>query len=701
MSPKSLKQSLLEIGTESLPARFMRPALEQLKSKTEELLKENRLSFGRIEVFGTPMRLAVIISGIPEKSTAEELELTGPPARLLKDENGKYTKQAEGFARKHDLKPQDLGTKTLPKGEFLLVKKTNPGEAASKVMARVFPELIERLEFPKSMVWEEDRFRFARPIRTLCALFGRKTIVFKLAGVKSGFKVRGLAATGAKPVTILSPDHYVKVLRDRCVLVDPEERRRKLEKTLEASARRSGGFLDKDEALLDETVWLTEHPAAVLGHYDKAFLELPEALLLTVLKSQLRFFPIVKKDGHLVPDFIGVRDGLSEGQKDVQSGYERVLEARMNDARFFYDRDCRRTLEENAAKLDRVGFQKGLGTMKDKTERVVALVDWISERLLQDQEIDVAAAKTAAGLVYADLVSDVVGEFAELQGTMGGIYAHLGGADQKTALAIAEFHYPTAANAPLPAMREGAVVSLAGKLDTMAAMFSAGFIPTGSADPFALRRVGIGALRILLEKQLPLSLSDSLDKSFDTLAENLPSHKFEKADARRKLEDFLWQRLEALFIEKGYRIDEVRSVREGGLSHIAKTFQRLAAVHSVRSEPDFLPLAQAFKRASNILKQAKVGHEGEVDPELLKQDAESALFGALCKVEGEVRENVAHGRYEEGLRTMVRLKPSVDAFFDKVLVMDKDESVKNNRLSLLSRLVRLFKTVADISHIQN
>ncbi|MBI3298504.1 MAG: glycine--tRNA ligase subunit beta [Elusimicrobia bacterium] len=697
-----MKSALLEIGVETMPARFIPSALAQLEEKAAKLLTERRLSFTAIKASGTPMRLALIVSGVPERSEAQELELTGPPARLWKDQAGAYTKQAEGFARSHGIEPVALLTVTSPKGEVLAVRKTVPGEATGKVLGELFPALIAALEFPKTLVWEESKFRFGRPLRALCALYGKKPVRFSVAGVKSTGKTRGLAALGAKSVTIPSPEKYAALLRDRCVLVDVEERRKALRKTLETAAKRSRGRIDEEGGLLERVLFLVEHPVAVLGRFDEANLQLPAALLSMVMKTQLMFFPILGKDGALTADFIGVRDGVSEGQREVQAGFERVIAARLSDARFFFGRDRETRLAYHAQKLARVSFQKGLGTLADKTERVAQLSEWLAHGVLQDRAVDVSAVATASRLVYADLVTGVVGEFPELQGVMGGVYARAEGLDEKVALTLEQFYQPTQARGPLPAHLEGALVSLAGKLDTVCAMLAAGFKPSGSEDPFALRRLGNGAVRIVLERQLPVDLEAAVEKAMELVAARGAENPFDAALARAETLEFLWQRVESLFGEKGYRPDELKAVKVGGLKNLARTFHRLAAVHALRPDPDFVPVAAAFKRAANILKQAGVDarEDGAVDAERLSEPAERGLYAALTRLEGDLREKAAQGDFETALRALVGLKPDVDLFFEKVMVMVEDADVKKNRLALLARLTRLFTLVADISQIQ-
>ncbi|MBI5243513.1 MAG: glycine--tRNA ligase subunit beta [Elusimicrobia bacterium] len=691
------KAALLEIGTESLPARFVPPALAQMERLAAELLRSNRLAFAEARAYGTPMRLAILIRGLAEKSAPETREVLGPPARLLKDDKGAFTPQALGFARAQGVDPEALLVQQSPKGEVLLARRALPEEPASKVLERVFTEMIARIEFPKGLEWEESRFRFGRPIRSLVALYGKRVVPFKLAGVRSGAKSRGLAALGQKPVAIADPEDYLKILRGRCVLADPDERRGVLLKGLEDAAKRSSGRLDADEDLIREVLFLCEHPVPVLGRFEKAHLELPQSLLTTVLKRQLKFFPLLGKDGRLAAEFIGVRDGLSENQKEVQEGYERVIEARLSDARFFYERDRETSLAQKRPKLALLGFQKGLGSMLDKSERTLWIVRWLCERLRQDVHFDESAAQAIAELCHADLVADVVKEFPELQGAIGGVYARLDGLGERVALGLEEFYFPAQAKAPLPSHLEGCLASLAGKLDSIAALFAIGCKPSGSEDPFALRRLGNGAVRILLEKQIRLPASELIDAAVRALSQL----KLDPEKVRTDVEEFLWQRAESLFLDQGFKIDEVRSVREGGLDDLPRTYKRLAAVHALRSEAEFTALAQAFKRAANILKQSKDGGAGEVDRSLLSDEAEKALFEALARIDGEVRSKASVEDYEAALRALVRIKPELDAFFDKVMVMAEDRNLRRNRLSLLARLVGLFKSVADVSQIQN
>ena len=692
------KDLLLEIGTEPLPARFVAPALEQLLAKTQAALAAGRLGFGEARSFGTLRRLAVLVRGVDEKSSALERVEKGPPARMLKDAQGGFTAAAEGFARKHGLKPEDLVTVSTPKGDFLQAKVSVPGEAAAKILARALPEVIRSLEFPKSLEWEESRLRFGRPIRSLLALFGKSVVPFTLAGVRSGRTLCGKAGSLAEA------GQYAEKLSGLLVLVDPQQRLAGLRQALEQTAASAAGRLDLEGGLLEETVYMAEHPVPVLGRFREEFLSLPAPLLKMVLKKQLKFFPLLSDQG-LLSSFVGVRDGVSQGQAQVREGFERVLTARLSDAAFFLSRDQKSSLRAKLPLLERVTYQGKLGSMADKARRVADLVEWMCRELRrQDFPLNGEAARSIADLAYADLVCETVKEFPELQGSMGGHYARHDGLDERVALGIEEFYFPVAAKSPLPVTLEGAVASLAGKLDSLAGSFAAGVAPTGSADPFGLRRQAAGALRIVLEKQLPLDLEAALASALSGVKERLGLSEQDEGRILGELRDFLWARAQSAYEEQGFRVDEIRSVREGGLRQLPDTFRRLAAIHSVRQHPEFEPLAAVFKRAANILKQAAQRQEpipaDGPQRSALVEPAEVALLDAIELASGEMEEHLAAERFEEGLRAVVALKPRLDAFFDGVMVMVEDKALKAQRLALLARLVRLIKRIADLSEIQ-
>jgi glycyl-tRNA synthetase beta chain len=560
------------------------------------------------------------------------------------------------------------------------------------------PGLLSSLQFPKFMTWEESGFKFGRPLRAITAMYGKELVeVRSIAGIKAGLEVYGHPTYAPKPRKMEDPSQHLALLRAGHVLADPAERREALLAGLAAAGKEAGGKPDLDEELVDETVFMAERPTPVVGRLRAEHMPLPAALLKMVMKKQLKFFPVVDDAGALLPAFIGVRDGLSAGNALVREGYQRVLEARFNDAAFFFGRDCAATLESRLPALERVTYQKALGSTAQKAARVESLAAWLAAHLRQTAPVDEHAVAAASRLVYADLVTDVVKEFPELQGRMGGVYARRDGLGEKVALCVEQFYFPVAAKTPVPATPEACVVSLAGKLDSLAGCFAVGLVPTGSADPYALRRQALGAVRILLEKQLPVDLEAAVAQA--VVLQPV------KAEEPMKLEglllDFIWGRAASMLEELGFRSDEIRSVRFGAMTDLPAAFRRLAALRAVRRDPAFEPLAAAFKRASNILKQSKGAEDGVVpDRARLQDEAELALYDALIGVEGAANDRLARGDFEGALKTLVAIKPHLDLFFDKVMVMVPDEALKLQRLAVLAKLVRAFKRVADLSEIQ-
>lgn len=673
---------LLDVHTEPFPARFVPPALEQMRTFTEAWLKE-RVGFESVRAAGTLRHLIVVVKGLEPRGRDVSERFKGPKEQAP-------APAVEGFARKYGLTPAQL---VLSDGVYYAQIETK-GLPAGALLSTLVVEVLKSLQFPKTMTWESTGFRFGRPIRAVTALYGDKVVPVELAGVKSGRCVYGHPALAKKPAVLKDLSQHAALLRQGMVIAEPAERRAYLVKALEAAVKRTGGKPDPDEDLLDETNFMVEHPVPILGDLRDEHMKLPAALLKMVMKKQLKFFPVTR-NGELLPHFLGVRDGLSTGNDLVREGYQRVLEARFNDAAFFAGRDGATTLAAKLPQLERVTYQKALGTMAQKAARVEALAARLCDALRQNVELDEAVVREAARLAYADLVTDVVKEFPELQGAMGGVYARRDGLGEKVALALEQFYYPIAAKTPVPATPEAAVVSLAGKLDSLAGCFAAGLIPTGSADPYALRRQALGVVRILLEKQLPLDLDAALAQAVAAQ----PAPVADAAQLTAQLADFLWGRAASLFEESGFAVDEIRAVRAGALKNLVGAFSRLAALRAVRRDPSFAPLAAAFKRAANILKQSKAGAHDVPEKSLLKEPAELALYDALVSAEGSANDRIVRGDFEGGLKSLVAVKPHLDFFFDKVMVMAEDDALKRQRLALLGKLVRAFHRVADLSEL--
>lgn len=684
MSKKTPSVSfLLDVHTEPFPARFVPPALEQLKSGVEKALA-GRLEHGAVTVSGTLRHLILRVDGVGAKGSDKTERFKGP-------KEGAPMPAVEGFARKYGKTPPQL----VLDGGIYYAEVHTKGEPAAAIFAALVPELLKSLQFPKVMTWEATNLKFGRPLRAITAVLGDKVIPVSLGGVKSGKLVYGHPVLAKKPAVLKDIDKHAAILRQGLVIADPGERKEYLAKSLAQAAKSTGGQAEPDDALLDETNFMVEHPVPVLGRLRDEHMKLPHELLKLVMKKQLKFFPVVSSSGELRPFFIGVRDGLSSGNELVREGYQRVLEARFNDAGFFVGRDEASKLETKLPLLERVTYQKALGTMAQKAARVADIASYLAGKLRQTSPVDEQALARAAKLAYADLVTDVVKEFPELQGHMGGVYARKDGESEKVALAVEQFYHPVAAKSPIPATPEGAVLSLAGKLDGLAGCFAAGLIPSGSADPFALRRQALGAIRIILEKQLPVDLEDALKHALSLQ----PVKPQDPAKLEAQLLDFVWGRAQNFFEDMKYAVDEVRSIRNGALKDLPNAFRRLAALKAVRRDPAFEPLAAAFKRASNILKQSK-GDGAAVERSLLKEAAELGLYDALVEAEGAANDRIVRGDFEGGLKSLVGVKPHLDKFFDGVMVMVDDESLKNQRLALLSKLVRAFRRVADLSEIQ-
>ena len=694
-----MKDFLLEIGVEPLPARFIPGALHQLKRNAEHALQHSRLAARSVRTLGTYRRLALVIEGLVEKSEPLTQEALGPKLAAATDAEGKWTQAALGFAKSQGVAPEDLKIVDSPKGQVVSAKKTLPGEAAEKILLRLIPELIGSLEFPKTMVWNETKTRFGRPIRGLLALWGTKPLNVRVAGIKSSRAVIGLSALGSKPVKIASPLKYEAALKNACILVDPAERRASLEKVLDTAVKKLDLKVDKDPALLEETVYLTEHPVAVHGQFDERFLKVPPELISLAMKKQLKFFPVLDKRGKVSQHFVGIRDGISEGQKEVQEGFERVLVARLTDALFFFEKDLKTTLEDKRARLKDVAFLHGFGSVLDRSERTSRLAALIAHDLnAMGIPCDEETARKAGALAYADLTSEVVREFPELQATIGGTYAEAAG-DAKLGAALRGFYRPAGATDALPDTLEGCVTALAGKLDTLVANFAAGNIPSGSEDPFALRRQAAGAVRIILDKRLPLDLGSLIERAIEKLATQQTAQPLDAAALRRNLEPFIWQRAEASFAEAGFPVDEVRSVADGALANLPETRRRLEALHRIRKDADFGSLATSYKRIANILRQAKDAGAGSLD-ETLMQVEEKDLLAAVVQVRSATQDKLKASEYDAYLKELVRLKEPLDRFFDKVMVMAEDPRLKANRLALLSQLKGLFIPVADLSKLQ-
>lgn len=690
--------ALLEIGVEHLPARFMAPALKQLKTLTAQILEEKRLTYKSVDSFGTYRRLVVLVEDLAEKSLDVQKEVKGPPAKLLKDANGNFTPQSAGFAQKNGLNPEKLTVKETEKGPFIYAVVKIKGEKTVKLLPEIFTRIVTGLEFAKNMIWEESGLRYGRPIRSLIGLYGHKVIKFTVAGVTSDRNTYPLSSFGRKPIKVEQADktYYADLLRaqPQPILVMPEERKEALIKTVTNEAAVRGYHADLDPELIEETVWCTEHPVAVGGDFELKFLTLPKELITTVLKKQIKMFPVTNDKGELQPYLIAVRDGISVNQNEVRDGFKKVMSARLADAVFFFDNDKKAGLNAFKDKLKNVLFLEGLGSMFEKSARTQQLADWLCEKLGKNQlknTVDYAASHA-----YADLASHVVYEFPELQGYMGGQYAALEGR-QDAAKALEEFYFPLTSTSPLPSTEEGNIVSLAGKIDTLVGNFLIGQIPTGSEDPFALRRQAFGAVRMLLEKGMQISLKELVEKS----ASLYPSGTMDKG--LKELPNFLFQRLALVLEQRGHNAATLNAVSNWYELPFTQAEALVSALETVKTSAEFAAVLESAKRVCNILKKAGNVTEA-VDEKLFELPAERALYDKIHEVDSSlgcaVNTAKTKDEYLNVLKTYGAFKEPLENFFKDVMVNDENPAVRQNRLALLARVRRyLTQTVADITNL--
>jgi glycyl-tRNA synthetase beta chain len=679
---------LLEIGTEEVPDWMIAPALEHLQSLFQELLDQNRLSASVIGTDATPRRLVLRAEGLPVRQADSEELVSGPPkAAAFKD--GQPTGAALGFARKMGVEVSALEVETTARGEYVCFRRKTAGRGTREILAAALPELILKIHFPKTMYWTgKGGPRFIRPIRWLVALLGDQIVPFEVAGVGSGDCTRGHRQLGdaggtacatsvgqavppAKRDLTVTCASYEQVLKENFVLVSAAERRSRIEDGIAAL----GVKVKPDAALLDTLVYITEYPTPILGGFDPEFLKLPEEVLVTVMRHHQKYFSVEDAEGHLAPQFVAVMNTSADPEGLVRKGNERVLRARFNDARFFWNVDQRRKLADRVADLAHVTFQTKLGSYLDKTKRVVKLV----RKLGGSPE-----ALRAAELCKCDLTTDMVKELTELQGVMGGLYARAQGEPEEVWRAIYEHYKPAGMEDGIPATPVGRLVALGDKLDTLQGCFRVGLIPSGSRDPFALRRAAQGVVKILVEGKLSLPLGKLIGKD--------PA-----------LAEFFLDRIKYYFKDiRGFRYDEVNAVLAAGWDDLPDVESRLAAIQAVRPTEDFEPLAASFKRIENILKQAEieVGQApSAIDAALLEPGPEADLFQAFERLRRQVKRFRKKKEYQAALEAIASLRPRVDLFFDKVLVNAPDPQIRRNRLTLLHNLLKESSAIADFSEI--
>ncbi|MBM7867987.1 glycine--tRNA ligase subunit beta [Heliobacterium gestii] len=683
---------LLEIGTEEIPAKFMPPALAQLRELAEKGLQEARLGFGAIETYGTPRRLTLYVTEVTPQQQDLRLEVKGPAVKAGFDKEGNPTKAAQGFARSQGVDVSALVTRDVAGVPYLYALRTESGRPAEEVLPQLLKSWIGSLSFPKPMRWAWGETRFARPIRWIVALYGAEIVPIEIEGVQAGRITYGHRFLSGGPLVLNEPSEYLERMEAAYVIADPQKRKDLIWKQITELAAAEGGLVAEDEGLLNEITYLVEYPTALCGQVNADYMHLPEDVLITPMKEHQRYFPVKKPSGGLLPKFITVRNGTAEHIAVVRAGNEKVLRARLADAAFFYAEDQKTPLSAQREKLKKIVFQESLGTVYERVEREQALTGFLADNLKVSSELRDRALR-AAELAKADLVTHMVYEFPELQGIMGERYALLSGEAPQVAQAIREHYQPRFSGDDVPASTEGTLVALADKMDAIVGCFSIGIIPTGSQDPYALRRQAQGVCQIIMRGDLPLSLSAVIEKAYSLYAAaGRPTRSLE--ETQKDLGEFFRQRLRHLLGEEGVRYDTIDAVLAEGFDQPAEALKRAKALSTFRQADAFAALITAYTRAANL---AKKGGHGAIRADLFEEATEGGLYRALQAAQAKVRQ--AGGDYGAVLEAVAALRPAVDAFFDAVMVMAEDVAIRENRLALLNGVIGLTRGVADLSKL--
>lgn len=684
------KKLLFEIGTEEIPARFIAKTKADMKGYLEKTLKELHIEYKSIELKCTPRRFVVIIDELAENQATVEEELKGPAKKIAFDENNNPSKALLGFLKGKDISPEEVYFKTVGKDEYAHIKLTKEGQAVKGLLKDIFEGMIKSTTFPKSMRWGGKNIRFVRPIRYFVCLMDEEVIDFEIEGIKTGNITKGHRFLGSSEIVINTPDEYEAKLKENFVILDDEQRKALILEQCKAVADSLGGTLMMDEDLLEEVNYIVEYPTAFYGEFDESYLSLPKEAIITPMKEHQRYFPVLDADGKLLNKFITVRNGDSYAIDNVKRGNEKVLDARLSDALFFYHEDTKKPLEAYVERLDTIVFQQKLGTILDKTKRIQNL----SEKIAKALALTLPNLDRAAYLLKADLTTAMVFEFTELQGIMGRYYANLSNEPSEVAEAIYEHYLPRFAGDELPSTNEGIILALSDRLDSVAGFFAIGIQPTGSQDPYALRRQALGILNIMMEKKLDVRLFDLLDLAL----ENFDFEDMDKQSVKSDLMSFFELRLKNLFTDMGIRYDVVDAIINIEDSNPFDLLIRAKDLDAWVKNNSVTEALQTFSRISNISKEAIAG---KVDEALFAHDSEAKLNTAYNSIKAEVEAMLARREYVKALELLISIKDSVDAFFDSVMIMDENMDIRENRLAMLSNIRTTMESVADLSKIVN
>ena len=692
-----MKNVILEIGTEEIPAQYMENALKDLDQLAKKYLEEARINYKKIKVYGTPRRLILFIFHIKEKQEDVFQKIKGPAYSIAYNKDSQPQKPALKFAQSTGVNVENLIVEDTEKGKYIFASKSIIGQPTVDVLSRIFPKIIKSMQFPKSMRWRERSLRFIRPIRWIFSLYGNEIIKFNLNGLDSGNITYGHRLLAPQKIEISSTQEYFKKLEKSYVVIDPQIRENIVKTDIKQIIKEVNGKKIINEKQLKEIIYLVEYPNAILGKYDKKYLELPKDVLTVVMEKHQKYFPVFKNKDELLPLFIVIINNTKKHASKIKEGNENVLRARLEDAKFFYQEDQKIPLDKRVDKLKNVIFQENLGSLFDKTKRLELLCDHIADVLQVEQKVKEDLLR-AAHLCKADLVTETVKEFPELQGIMGKEYAVLSGERREVAEAIFEHYLPRFSGDRLPLTKSGMILGIADKVDTIIGCFVMGLTPTGSQDPYGLRRQSRGKIAIILKNNLEISLKDIIQKSLSLYKESVSVElKLDENEIIFQILNFLKQRLKNIFLEEGIRYDVIDAVlavdSDGDLVDIK---HRIKAIEKLYNQPIFRKILNSSSRVLNL---SKNNEETEINRSLLKEKAELNLFRKYENIYPRTREFISNKEYRKVFELLGELCEPVDEFFDRVLVMDKDEDIRKNRVALIKKIGISFNQVADLSKI--
>ena len=684
---------LLEIGTEEIPSGYIPNGLRQLKELSEEMLRRNKISFERVDTYGTPRRIVLIVNGISERQEDTIQEIKGPPKKVSFDKDGRPTKAAISFAERNNVSLDEIQIIETPKGEYLFIKKVIKGRRTSEILKDEIPRLISSISWPKSMRWSDIDFSFVRPIHWILCIMDGEVIPFEIARIKSGNRTKGHRFMSPGEIEVSGVRDYFEKLKKAYVIVDPEERKRIIMEQLKKEAEKIGGIIKDDPELLTSVSNLVEYPYPTLGGFEERFLELPEPVIITPMKEHQRYFPVYSKDGKLMPNFIAINNTIPRNPEIVRKGHERVLKARLKDAEFFFKEDQKKPLLERLEELKGVIYHAELGTSYDKVERFTRLAEYICTLVRPEILEDV---RLVCRLCKCDLVTLMVSEFPDLQGIMGREYARIEGYPDHICDAIYEHYLPIGSSDRTPDSILGAIVGISDRLDTICAYFGIGIRPTGSADPFGLRRHAIAIIRIIEDKGWDISLRDIVERTIHIIKEKIRL-KVSEDQLREDVISFFKDRYRFMMISEGFPPETVDAVISASFDNISELRDKIRQIQEfiIDSEDRFKDIVLTAKRVSNILKKEKERYK--VDEELFRDVWEKELWKSYLDIRKGVRDCIERRDYKGALNLLILMKKPVDDLFDNVEIMTKDERLRRNRVGLVQKVESLFKKIADFS----